>query len=156
MSTTDRRTRNARTIHASPAAVYRAFLDPALLARWMAPGTMTGHILNFDGRVGGTYRMSLTYDGTDAGQEGKSEGLTDTYEARFTELQPDRRIVQVVHFLTGKPEFQGAMTMTADLKPVPGGTELTLTFDDIPAGIRLEDNVAGTEASLDNLARLVE
>ena len=54
-------TRASRVIRARPEELYEAFIDPAALAAWLPPAEMTGHIHEFDARVGGGYRMSLFY-----------------------------------------------------------------------------------------------
>ena len=46
-----------RTIPAPPERVYRAWLDPAALIRWMAPGAFTVTHADVDPRVGGHYRI---------------------------------------------------------------------------------------------------
>ncbi|MFC5651152.1 SRPBCC domain-containing protein [Paenibacillus solisilvae] len=47
-------------IKASPQTIYKAFVDPGALVSWLPPKGMKGHIYEFDTRVGGAYRMSLT------------------------------------------------------------------------------------------------
>src|SRR6516162_8084295 len=61
--TEDRTTwmRTSRVIMARPEELYRAFIDPAELIAWLPPAQMTGHIYEFDVRIGGGYRMSLFY-----------------------------------------------------------------------------------------------
>src|SRR3989338_1332522 len=91
-------TRTSRIINASREALYRAFTDPAALAVWLAPGDMTGKIHEFDGRVGGGYRMSLFYPPSAEGHRGKSAEREDRFTARFVELTPPTRIVQAITF----------------------------------------------------------
>lgn len=149
-------TRNSRVINASPDALYRAFTDPDALAVWLPPGEMTGAIHDFDGRVGGGYRMSLFYPPSETAQRGKSSEREDSVNARFVELAPPRRIVQAITFNSPDPAFSGVMTETITFAEVDGGTDVTVLFTDIPAGIRPEDNETGTRLSLENLARYVE
>jgi len=54
-------TRTSRVIQAPREALYRAFTEPTALSVWLSPEWMTGKIHEFDGRVGGGYRMSLFY-----------------------------------------------------------------------------------------------
>lgn len=56
-------TRTSRTISAPRPVVYRAMTDPAALAIWRAPEGMRGKVHEFDGRVGGGYRMSGAVEG---------------------------------------------------------------------------------------------
>ena len=62
------------------------------------------------------------------------------------ELAPRRRIVEAVCFVTTNPTFVGEMTMTATFEEVSGGTEVTLVFENLPPGLRAEDNEAGSPA----------
>lgn len=148
-------TRNSRLINAAPEALYRAFTDPEALAVWLVPGEMTGKVHAFEARVGGGYQMSLYYPASDAEAQGKTAAREDRYTARFVELTPPTRIVQAIIFDTTDPAFAGEMLMTVTLAPKAGGTEVTILFENIPSGIRPEDNEAGTESSLAKLARYV-
>lgn len=151
-----RRTRTSRVIKASREALYRAFTDPEALAAWMAPEGMTGKVHEFDGRVGGGYSMSLFYPSSEPVYRGKTSEREDRYTARFEDLSPPDRIVQAITFDTEDPAFSGEMTMVVTLEDRDGGTEVTISFENIPPGIRPEDNDAGTRSSLEKLARYVE
>src|SRR4051812_29797485 len=91
-------TRVTRTIRATPEAVYRALLDPVAVQSWMVPDGMTSTVERFEAEVGGTFRISLTYDAPTTA--GKSDDRTDTFEGRFVALEPGRRVVQAVEFET--------------------------------------------------------
>ena len=146
-------TRTSVIVKARPDEVYEAFVDPAILVAWLPPGEMTGVIHEFDLRVGGGYRMSLFYPPTERRFRGKTAEREDMVRARFVELTPPRRIVEAVTFVTDDPAFSGEMMQTVVLQPVPAGTEVTLTFENLPAGLRPEDNDAGARLSLGQLAR---
>lgn len=148
-------TRTSRVIKASREALYRAFTDPAALAVWLSPEGMTGKVHAFDGRVGGGYQMSLFYASTEPAGRGKTAQREDRYTARFVELNPSR-IVQAITFDSADPAFSGEMTMVVTFEARDGGTEVTVVFENIPPGIRPEDNDAGTRSSLEKLARYVE
>lgn len=149
-------TRNSKLIKVPREAVYRAFTDPAALAVWLAPGDMTGEVHSFDGRVGGGYQMSLYYPSTEETSRGKTSEKEDRFTARFVELVPPEKIVQAITFDSDDPAFSGEMTIEVTLAAKEGGTTVTILFKDIPPGIRPEDNEAGTEMSLEKLARYVE
>jgi uncharacterized protein YndB with AHSA1/START domain len=149
-------TRTSRLIKASREALYRAFTDPIALAAWLSPGEMTGKVHEFDGRVGGGYRMSLFYPSSEHVSRGKTAEREDRFMARFVELTPPSKIVQVISFDSKDPAFSGEMTMTVTFQERGGGTEVTMLFEHIPPGIRPEDNDAGTRSSLEKLARYVE
>lgn len=149
-------TRTSRVIRASPETLYRAFTDPASLAVWLPPGDMTGRVHEFDPRLGGGYRMSLYYPSSEKEQRGKTSEREDRFKARFLELTPRSRIVQAVSFDSVDPAFSGVMTMVITLREKDGATEVTIWFENIPPGIRPEDNEAGCRSSLEKLARYVE
>jgi uncharacterized protein YndB with AHSA1/START domain len=148
--------RTSRVIKAPRDVLYRAFTDPAALAVWLAPGEMTGRIHEFDGRVGGGYRMSLFYPPSEQVYRGKTEEREDRFTARFVELTPPRRVVQTISFESDDPAFAGEMTMVVTLEESDGDTKVTILFENIPPGIRPEDNDEGTRSSLEKLARYVE
>ncbi len=149
-------TRTSRVIKASRAALYRAFTDPAALAVWLSPDEMTGKVHEFDARVGGGYRMSLFYPSSEQHYRGKTSELEDRFTSRFVELTPSTRIVQAITFDTMDPAFSGEITMVATFEDKDGGTEVTIVFENIPPGIKPEDNDAGTRSSLEKLARYIE
>jgi uncharacterized protein YndB with AHSA1/START domain len=146
-------TRTSKIIKARPEAVYAAFMDPAALMAWLPPTQMTGKMHTFDARVGGGYRMSLFYPPGEQACEGKTADTEDMVDVRFVALTPPCRIVQAVRFVTTDPALLGEMTMIVTLEPVPEGTEVTLLFENIPPGVRPEDNDAGARLSLEQLAR---
>jgi uncharacterized protein YndB with AHSA1/START domain len=150
------RTRTSRVIRARPEVLYAAFLDPAALIDWLPPGEMTGEIHEFDARVGGGYRMSLFYRPDERSFRGKTSDREDMVNVRFVELAPPHRIVEAVSFVTADPAFFGEMTMTVTFEEVSDGTEVTLAFENLPPGLRAEDNEAGSRLSLAKLARRFE
>lgn len=149
-------TRTSKVIKARPEDVYRAFMDPDILVAWLPPAGMTGVIHAFDARVGGGYRMSLFYLANERTFRGKTSAREDRVDVRFVELVPPRRIVEAVSFVTDDPAFFGEMTMTATFDPLAGGTDVTLVFENLPPGLRAEDNAAGAQSSLEQLAHRFE
>ncbi|MFL5576910.1 MAG: SRPBCC domain-containing protein [Gemmatimonadaceae bacterium] len=149
-------TRTSRVIRATPEALYTAFVDPTILVQWLPPAEMTGRIHEFDARVGGGYRMSLYYPETERTMRGKTGEREDMVHVRFTELRPPERIVEAVRFVSDDPAFAGEFTLTVTLEPVSAGTAVTLAFTNLPPGVRPEDNDAGAELSLAQLAGLTE
>jgi uncharacterized protein YndB with AHSA1/START domain len=138
------------------AAAFRACTDPVALATWRVPDAMTGEVHEFDARVGGRYRMSLTYSTEDHAVPGKSGRHTDTFTGTFVELVPGERIVEVVEFETDDPGLTGPMTVTTTFVDHDGTTEVTVRHDHLPAGIRPEDNELGTRQSLAALRAYLE
>jgi uncharacterized protein YndB with AHSA1/START domain len=144
------------TLHlkASRQAVYRALIDAQAVATWMVPTGMTSHVHRFEGREGGAFRISLTYESPT--RTGKTEAQTDTYHGRFVELVPGERVVQALEFETANPAMQGEMTITYELADADGGTALTAVHKDLPPGISPADNELGWRISLGKLAAYVE
>jgi uncharacterized protein YndB with AHSA1/START domain len=141
-------------VHASAERVYAALVDPDALVAWLPPDGMTGRFERFDLRVGGGYRLVLTYE--DAGAVGKSTSDTDEVDARFVELVPDTRVVHAVDFESDDAAYAGTMTMTWELTPVDLGTRVDIRAEDVPPGISAADHAAGMAASLSNLATYLE
>jgi uncharacterized protein YndB with AHSA1/START domain len=109
----------------------------------------------FDPREGGLFRISLTYQHPADSARGKSSGNIDTFHGRFVKLAPDEEIVEVIEFETQDPGFAGEMTMTVRLAAVEGGTQVSLLYENVPPGIRPEDNEEGSRQSLKKLAAFV-
>jgi uncharacterized protein YndB with AHSA1/START domain len=147
-------TRVSRHVRAPRAAVYRALLDPAAVARWKVPEGMTCRVHEFDAREGGTLLVSLTYD--EPGPQGKTTAHTDTYRGRFVRLVPGELVVEVDVFETDDPALQGEMTSTITLADADGGTELAAVHEGVPDGVAPADNELGWRMALDRLAELVE
>jgi uncharacterized protein YndB with AHSA1/START domain len=149
-------TSNSRLIRASGDVIYRAFVDPGALAVWLCPGEMTARVHEFDGRVGGGYKMSLFYPASEQAARGKSAESEDRFTARFVEMVPGKKVVEAIRFDSADPAYSQEMTMVVTLEDKAGQTEVTIAFENIPPGIRPEDNEAGTRSSLEKLARYVE
>ena len=150
------RTRTSRIVKARPEALYAAFMDPSALVAWLPPAGMTGEIDRFDARVGGGYRMTLRYPPDERAFRGKTSEREDVVEVRFVELAPPRRIVEAVNFVSADAAFHGEMTITVTLEDAPGGTEVAFLCENLPPGLRPEDNEAGSRLSLEQLARRFE
>jgi uncharacterized protein YndB with AHSA1/START domain len=142
----------SRVIDAPRDAVYRAFLDQDAVAAWLPPGSMRGVVHAFDAREGGAFSMSLVYPEGDSSARGKTSESTDTFQGRFAKLSPNERIVWAVEFESADPSFAGEMIVSTTLEPAGGGTKVTMLCENIPPGIRPEDNEAGGRSTLEQLA----
>lgn len=147
-------TRISRHVKAPRAKVYSALVNAAAIAKWRVPDGMTSHVHAFEGREGGQFRISLTYDAPTG--LGKTTAHTDTYRGRFVKLAPNERIVEVVEFETPDPALRGEMTITIALADADGGTELLAVHDGLPPGLSPADNETGWRMALAKLAALVE
>ncbi|MEA2936645.1 MAG: hypothetical protein QOC56_149 [Alphaproteobacteria bacterium] len=142
----------SRVINAPREAVYRAFLDQDAVAAWLPPGSMRGVVHAFDGREGGSFSMSLVYPDDDESSRGKTSENTDTFRGRFVTLIPCERMVWAVEFVSADPSFAGEMTVSTTLAAAGSGTKVTIVCENIPRGVRLEDNEAGCRSTLEKLA----
>jgi len=113
---------------------------------------MTGEVHEFEPREGGAFSLSQHYTRADGHPPGKSGEGVDRFRGRFAALVPGERIAWAVEFESADPAFAGEMTITTTLAPAGRGTPVTMTCEDIPPGIRPEDNDAGTRAWLEQLA----
>ncbi len=134
-----------RILRAPAERIYRAFLDPDAMARWLPPYGFIGKFHEFDASVGGGYRMSFTNFGT---------GNTHSFAAKYVELIPNERIKHIDTF--DDPNLPGEMTVTVTLRKVICGTELSIMFEDIPEVIPAEMCYLGWQESLLQLANVVE
>lgn len=145
-----------RTIKAPRRTLYEAFLDPDALMSWLPPQGMQGHLYGFEPRVGGSYRMALTYKDPDHSAPGKTSEHADVVQTRFLDLIPNERIVWRIEFESDDPAFTDAMTMTWTFADVPRGVEVTVVCENVPDAIRPEDHEVGMTSSLENLAAFTE
>jgi uncharacterized protein YndB with AHSA1/START domain len=134
-----------RVLKAPAERVYRAFLNPAAMAKWLPPHGFTCTVHSMDARVGGGYRMSFTNFTT-----GKSHSFGGTYE----ELAPGQRLRYTDRF--EDPAMPGDMRVTVTLRTVLCGTDVNITQEGVPAAIPPEMCYLGWQESLSQLAALVE
>ncbi len=125
------------------------------MEQWIPPNDMTGSMVHFDFREGGSYRMRLTYSEPQQAQ-GKTSEDSDEVKVRLTRLEDGRRIEQEVIFESDDPAFFGIMRMTWTFQPEGNGTLVTIRAENVPEGIRAEDHEAAFNSSLENLATFVE
>ncbi|KRB52927.1 ATPase [Rhizobium sp. Root708] len=147
-----RSTTVSRVIYAPPCAVYAAFLDPQAVATWLPPGGMRGIVHEFEGREGGAFSMSLVYPEDETEMVGKTSEKTDRFSGRFAKVIPDALVVWATTFDSPDPDFAGEMIVSTHLLAAGNGTEVTMVTENIPQGIRLEDNEMGCRETLQQLA----
>ena len=134
-----------RVLRAAPERVYRAFLDPDAMAKWLPPNGFTGKVHEMDAKVGGRHKMSFTNFTT-----GKSHSFGGTY----IELRPNELIRYTDKF--DDPNLPGEIQVTVTLKKVLCGTELNVVQEGVPDVIPAEMCYLGWQESLILLAKLVE
>ena len=134
-----------RVVTAPPERVYRAFLDPDAMVKWLPPHGFTGRVHEIDAKVGGRYRMSFTDFAT---------GQSHAFGGTFLELVPGERVRHTDSF--DDPNLPGEMQTTITLRKVMVGTEIEIVQEGIPAVIPTEACYLGWQESLTLLAQLVQ
>lgn len=134
-----------RVLKAPAERVYRAFLDPAAMVKWLPPHGFTGAVYHMDARVGGTHRMSFTNFST---------GSSHSFGGTYLELVPNERIRYNDQF--DDPNLPGQMNVTITFKTVLCGTEISIVQEGIPDVIPTEMCYLGWQESLTLLTQLVE
>ncbi len=132
-------------LKAPPSRVYKAFLDPAALCKWLAPAGFTCTVEKLDAKVGGEFRMYFTeFD----------SGAKNGFSGRYIELVPNKKLQYTDVF--DDPNLPGEILVNIDLREVMGGTELSVTQEGIPDIIPKEMCDLGWQDSLKQLAQFVE
>jgi uncharacterized protein YndB with AHSA1/START domain len=145
MASTTSTVRLHRVLRSPAERVYRAFLDPDAMAKWLPPHGFTGKVHEMDARVGGGYRMSFTNFGT---------GKSHAFGGKYVELTPHERIRYTDKF--EDPNMPGEMQVAITLRGAACGTELTIVQEGVPAVIPVELCYLGWQESLSLLAHVVE
>ena len=134
-----------RVLATRPEKVYRAFVEADALAKWLPPDGFTCTVHQFDGKVGGTFKMSFRNFTT---------GASHSFGGEYLELVPHERLRYTDKF--DDPNLPGLLEVTVTLKEVSVGTELNIVQEGVPDVIPPEACYLGWQDSLRNLALLVE
>jgi uncharacterized protein YndB with AHSA1/START domain len=122
MTTANPTVRLERIIPATPHQVYRAWLEPDLLRRWLAPGDLEVTRADVDEHVGGHFRIWQASSDSDVGG----------FDGEVIELVPDRRLVFRWGFVgpdrNDGPTFDSLLTITL-AEAAGGATALTLVHE---------------------------
>jgi uncharacterized protein YndB with AHSA1/START domain len=133
-----------RVFKTTPERLYKAFIDPQAMVKWLPPHGFTAHVDKMDARVGGGYHMSFTNFTT---------GSSHSFGGEYKELVPGKRIVHTDRFDAG---LEGTMTVTIEIRKVMVGCELQVTQEGVPDAIPAEACYLGWGESLELLKLLVE
>jgi uncharacterized protein YndB with AHSA1/START domain len=134
-----------RVLKAPPSRVYKAFLDPAAMCKWIAPAGYTCTVNHMDAKVGGTFRMIFTeFD----------SGGSNAFGGTYLELVPNEKLRYTDKF--DDPNLAGEIIVTVVLKKVSCGTDVTITQAGVPDIIPEEMCHLGWQDSLKQLAQFVE
>lgn len=134
-----------RVLRAPPERVYRAFVEPSAMVKWLPPHGYTAEVHHMGVRVGGGVRMSFTHF---------ASGQRHSFGGDYLELVPGERLRYTDTF--DDPNLPGTMTTTVTLRPVACGTELSIVQEGIPEMIPVEMCHLGWQESLALLSLLVE
>jgi uncharacterized protein YndB with AHSA1/START domain len=134
-----------RVLRTPPERLYRAFLDPGAMAKWLPPDGFTATVHEMDARVDGKWRMSFT---------AFASGRSHSFGGQYLELVPGERLRYTSAF--DDPHLPGQMVTTVTLRAVSCGTEMQVVQEGIPEVIPPEACYVGWQESLTLLARLVE
>jgi len=134
-----------RVLRGKPERVYRAFIDPDAMSKWLPPHGFTGKVHEMNAKVGGSYRMSFTNFST---------GNSHSFGGKFLELVPNQKLRYTDRF--DDPNLPGEMITTVTLTAVSCGVELNVVQEGIPDVIPVEMCYLGWQESLTLLAQLVE
>ena len=134
-----------RVLKSTPDRVYRAFLDPDAMAKWLPPHGFTGKVHSIEPRVGGTYKMSF---------KNFTTGESHSFGGKYLELVPNERIRHTDRF--DDANLPGEMITTINIKQVSVGVELNVVQEGIPEAIPAEACYLGWQESLTLLTKLVE
>jgi len=133
-----------RVFKTTPDRLYRAFITPEAMVKWLPPNGFTAKVHSIDARVGGKYKMSFTNFTT---------GSSHSFGGDYLELVPGKRIVHTDVFDAGPP---GTMKVTIDIRKVMVGAEVNIVQEGVPDEIPAEMCYLGWGESLDLLKMLVE
>ena len=134
-----------RVLRAPADRVYRAFIDPDAMAKWLPPHGFTGKVHEMDARVGGSYKMSF---------KNFTTGESHSFGGKYLELVPNERIRHTDRF--DDNNLPGEMVTTIAIKQVSVGVELNVVQEGIPEAIPVEACYLGWQDSLTLLTQLVE
>ncbi len=134
-----------RVLRSSPEKIYRAFLDPDAMNKWLPPHGFTCRVHHLEPKVGGTFRTSFTNFTT---------GKSHAFGGEFLELVPHERLCYTDRF--EDPNLPGTLRVTVTLKAVSCGTEVSIVQENVPAVIPAEACYLGWQETLVQLAQLVE
>jgi uncharacterized protein YndB with AHSA1/START domain len=134
-----------RVLATKPEKVYRAFIEADAMAKWLPPNGFTCTVHEFDGKAGGSFKMSFRNFTT---------GKSHSFGGKYLELVPGERLRYTDKF--DDPNLPGEIVVTVTLKKVSVGTEINIVQEGIPDVIPAEACYLGWQDSLRNLAALVE
>ncbi len=129
----------SKTIAAPRARVFAAWIDPALVKLWFAPGDMTVGDVSVDAKVGGSYRIVMQ------GKEG-----TPTAIGEYKEIVSNEKLVFTWGW-EGDPSQPTLVTVT--FHDEGKGTRVDLKHERLSTEKSRDSHRHGWIGCLDNLAK---
>jgi uncharacterized protein YndB with AHSA1/START domain len=133
-----------RILHAPRAAVYRALSDPEELARWWGPRGFSAPSVDFDPRVGRSYRIAMQ----------PPEGDPFYLSGEFREVYPSRRLAYTFRWDPPDPDDQETV-VTLSLEDRGERTEVLLTQGEFATHERLALHEEGWSESMGRLEQVL-
>jgi len=134
-----------RVIRSTTDKVYRAFLNPDAMARWLPPYGFLCSVHHLEAKVGGTFRMSFTSFTTGHGH---------SFGGKYLQLNPGKSISYTTIF--DDPGLPGEMLVRVGIEEVTCGVSLHIEQSNIPSVIPSEMCYLGWQESLTQFIHLVE
>ena len=133
-----------RVLPAAPSVVFGAFSEPDRLAKWWGPEGFTAPSLEFDPRVGGSYRIEMQ----------PPEGAPFYLTGEFREVDPPARLAYT--FVWEDPDPDDVETLVElSFGALGESTDVVLTQGPFKTGARRELHWDGWTDSFDKLERLI-
>jgi uncharacterized protein YndB with AHSA1/START domain len=134
-----------RRIAARPSIVFAALISPEGISQWWGPDEGPVLICESEARVGGRFRVRFRIvDGTEHETSGE-----------YLEVDPPKRVVFSWRWLGGQ-EDPGESRVEIELRPIPGGTELTFNHSSLHDEQSRRSHESGWNGSLDKLVQHFE
>jgi uncharacterized protein YndB with AHSA1/START domain len=131
-----------RRIAARPEIVFEALTTAEGIAHWWGPDAGPVLIAETDVRVGGRFRVRFRMlDGSEHESSGE-----------YLEVRSPQRLVMSWRWLCGE-EDPNESRLEIDLRPIAGGTELTLTHSALFSEEARRSHEQGWSGALDKLVR---
>jgi uncharacterized protein YndB with AHSA1/START domain len=131
-----------RRMKAPPARVWAHWTQPALMMAWFGPHHTRAEHAEAELRPGGRFRVVLRED----------TGATHEATGAYAEIEAERRLVFSWNWVS-TPERVSRVTV--ELRPVPEGTEVTLTHDRFADADTATRHRRGWTESLERLVALL-
>ncbi len=133
------------TFKAPPDRVFRAWTDPAMLARWWGPETFKTADPQMDVRPGGRWRTIMS------GPKGESHTASGVYR----EIVPPKRLVMTWGWEQADSTRGHETVVEVTFEAAPGGTRLRLVQSVFESAEQARSHTMGWTSSFNDLARML-